>query len=1197
MQRGILFVLVGVLAAIAATPASAREYVPNGSFEGSLSGWTGYNASLSLVSGGVSGTRAARVLRRGSSNFSIWSPTPFVSSTVAGRTYTGRAWIRSDRPNKTACIRIREWSSGRVVGSALDCLKTSSSWRAFDPVAYTAKGNGRQLDVYVYQASSGWGDRFDVDAISLTDPSDADTMPPDTRIDSGPSGTTTSTSASFTFSATESARFECSLDGAAYTACTSPKSYSALTPASHTFRVRAIDTAGNVDATPAERSWTVMEPADTTPPETTIVAGPAATTTATEATFSFTADETSTFACSLDGAAYTACTSPKTYTGVAVGTHTFRVRATDTAGNTDPTPAEQSWTVEEETPASPPETTISSGPTGTVRTATHTFAFSSDQRSARFECSLDGAAFTSCPSPVTIDVGKGSHTLRVRAVSAGGTDETPAERSWWADPLLANGNFETSLVGWRGRIVPSWTGYNATLSLVAGGVAGPTAARVTYAPDPTATSFSMYANPRALDTTEARTYTVEGSVRSEVPGDTVCLFVREYTPTKALVGTRQSCVAATTSWQPFAPVAYVASAGNELDVYVAQVTAATSGDSFDVDGLTISDGRPVQVPPLPPAEADPVLLAFADAAVCYSSGDDSVSRLLDVTPGIVTIAGDTEQNDGGADEFAGCYDPVFGRHKARTRPAVGDHEYRTPGATPYYDYFGAAAGPSGKGWYSYNAGNWHVVVLNSNCDLVGGCGPGSEQYEWLRQDLAANAKPCTAAYYQHPRWSSGYLHGSQQRVSPFWTLFYEYSVDFAFSGNDHNYQRFAELDPAGNPAPGRGTRQFVVGTGGAIHYRIDTPAPNVEAWNADTFGVLKLTLRDDSYDWRFLPVAGMSYTDSGSTACSPLPPRDTQAPTVALTSPAEGATVGGTVAIAADASDAVGVTKVEFRVNDVVVATDTTAPYEYQWDTRTVGDGPAAVSARAVDEAGNAATSTRNVTVRNGAPQTTIDGGPSGTATTGDATFTFSADVPGSTFECSLDGAAFAPCTSPKAYTGLADGAHVFEVRAKDANGTVDPTPARREWTVATGGGGGGENLIANSSFESSLDGWRGYNATLALVTGGAVGAQAARVTGSTASFSMYPSPRHVITSDARTYRASAWLKSDAVGRTLCIRIREWAGATAAGGAHTCVTATGAWQQTATVSYTAAAGNQLEVYAYMTGVAGEWFDVDGIELR
>jgi len=352
MKRGLLVVCaLAAATAIAGAATASTNLLPNGGFEqpSNLSGWSGYNATLSLLTSGAAvGTQAARVTWSGSgTSFSIVpSPKP-VSSTVAGRVYSGDAYFKSTRPGKTVCLRIRETtSSGSFIGASLRCLTTTSAWQTFGTLEYTARGGG-VLDIYVYQSTSpSSGDVFDVDGFLLTDGTPpSDTTPPETTIDSGPSGTTTETTATFTFSANEPATFQCSLDNAPWSACSSPRTYSGLAAGTHTFRVRAIDTAGNVDPTPAERTWTIQQASDTTPPETTIDSGPSGTTTDTTATFTFSANEPATFECSLNGSAWTACTSPRTYTGLAVGTHTFGVRAIDTAGNVDPTPAERTWTI------------------------------------------------------------------------------------------------------------------------------------------------------------------------------------------------------------------------------------------------------------------------------------------------------------------------------------------------------------------------------------------------------------------------------------------------------------------------------------------------------------------------------------------------------------------------------------------------------------------------------------------------------------------------------------------------------------------------------------------------------------------------------------------------------------------------------------------------------------------------------------
>jgi hypothetical protein len=297
----------------------------------------------------------------------------------------------------------------------------------------------------------------------IASPSPGDTTPPDTVIQSGPTGTTTDTTATFQFVATESASFSCRLDTGTWTACVSPQSYAGLASGTHTFEVRATDSAGNVDATPASQSWTVGVPADPGSPDTTVTAGPTGSTTATSASFEFTASVTgSTFECRLDGAAFAACTSPKDYSGLATGTHTFEVRATDGAGNVDASPATRTWTISAPADTTPPDTTISSGPSGTVTATTASFAFGATE-TATFQCRLDGAAFAACTSPKDYSgLASGSHTFEVRATdTAGNVDPTPATRTWSVSaPTTSNDNFvnATSITGATGSTTGSTVG-------------------------------------------------------------------------------------------------------------------------------------------------------------------------------------------------------------------------------------------------------------------------------------------------------------------------------------------------------------------------------------------------------------------------------------------------------------------------------------------------------------------------------------------------------------------------------------------------------------------------------------------------------------------------------------------------------------------------------------------------------------------
>ena len=268
-----------------------------------------------------------------------------------------------------------------------------------------------------------------------------------------------------------------------------------------------------------------------------------------------------------------------------------------------------------------------------------------------------------------------------------------------------------------------------------------------------------------------------------------------------------------------------------------------------------------------PAEASGVVMVGAgDISTCSGTGDGATARLLDGISGTVFTTGDNVYDSGTRAEFAGCYGPSWGRHKARTRPVPGNHDYRTAGASGYFDYFGAAAGSPDGGYYSYDRGAWHIVALNSMCEEVGGCGPDSPMLTWLRQDLADNPAECTLAYFHHPLFSSG-EHGNQPQSRPIWNALYAADADVIVNGHDHNYERFAPQTPGGVKAPAQGIREFVVGTGGKELRPFASVKPNSQARNASAFGVLKLALGSDNYAWKFVSVAGRNYTDSGRGAC------------------------------------------------------------------------------------------------------------------------------------------------------------------------------------------------------------------------------------------------------------------------------------------------------------------------------------------
>lgn len=263
-----------------------------------------------------------------------------------------------------------------------------------------------------------------------------------------------------------------------------------------------------------------------------------------------------------------------------------------------------------------------------------------------------------------------------------------------------------------------------------------------------------------------------------------------------------------------------------------------------------------------PPPADAVLVGAGDIALCADlTPAEATAKLLDVTPGTVFTAGDNTQAYGTYEEFRDCYNPTWGRHRERTFPAPGNHDYATADAAPYYAYFGFRAGSAARGYYSYTAGSWHVVVLNNYIDV----GSGSSQLQWLASELIEVMAPCTLAYWHEPLFSSA-QNGPNPMMREIWRVLYRFGVDVVVNGHDHVYERFGPQNPDGQADPANGIRQFTVGTGGAPLYEFVRVSANSEV-RAKVHGVLKLTLRPGSYNWEFVPVAGQTFRDLGSSMC------------------------------------------------------------------------------------------------------------------------------------------------------------------------------------------------------------------------------------------------------------------------------------------------------------------------------------------
>jgi Calcineurin-like phosphoesterase len=301
-------------------------------------------------------------------------------------------------------------------------------------------------------------------------------------------------------------------------------------------------------------------------------------------------------------------------------------------------------------------------------------------------------------------------------------------------------------------------------------------------------------------------------------------------------------------------------------VSVAAIVPA--GLAHDVEAKPCNPGHPCPSPTSsPPPGGDPVITAAGDISLPIASAATKATAQLvtSINPTVALTLGDNQYLTGALADFQTGYGATWGVFKSKTRPAPGNHEYdASSAATGYFSYFGSRA--PGR-WYSFDVGAWHLISLNSNCAKIGGCTAGTQEYEWLKADLASHPARCTLAYWHHPRWSSGSEHGNSSQVGPFVQLLYNAGAEVILSGHEHNYERFAPQTPGGALDSTRGIVQFVAGTGGASLYGFGSPDANSLVRNASTNGVLQMTLHPSSYDFRFRPIAGSSFTDSGSRTC------------------------------------------------------------------------------------------------------------------------------------------------------------------------------------------------------------------------------------------------------------------------------------------------------------------------------------------
>jgi hypothetical protein len=253
-----------------------------------------------------------------------------------------------------------------------------------------------------------------------------------------------------------------------------------------------------------------------------------------------------------------------------------------------------------------------------------------------------------------------------------------------------------------------------------------------------------------------------------------------------------------------------------------------------------------------------------DAAAAAASAAGMTARLVRPGDAFVLTLGDAVYEAGTPAEYANCFHPTWGAFKDRIRPVPGNHDYYTSGAEGYFSYFGRQAGPDRRGYYSFDHGGWHFIMLNSSVDLS----PSSEQYRWLISDLATSKDSlCTIAVLHYPAFNSGTTHGSVVAMRPAFEALYNSGVEIALSGHEHVYERFAPQKADGTADPARGVRQFTVGTGGAVLMGFGRPLPNSEFRYNDTWGILRLMLGEGNYAWQYVRAGDGATIDAGTGTC------------------------------------------------------------------------------------------------------------------------------------------------------------------------------------------------------------------------------------------------------------------------------------------------------------------------------------------
>ncbi len=798
------------------------------------------------------------------------------------------------------------------------------------PKTYPSLGAGSHTVQVRGTNSHGVGD-------PVSDTWTVDLSAPNTTVDSNPSNPTASTGATFMFSSTEGgSTFECQLDGGGFTSCSSPKSYAGLAGGSHTFQVRATDAAGNTDASPASYGWTV----DLTPPDTSISSGPADPTNSTSATLSFTSTEPgSNFECRIDGGGWSSCTAPKTYSGLAAGSHTVDVRATDSVGNTDASPASSTWTID----LTAPNTTITSTPPNPTNATGASFSFTSTEPGSSFECQLDGGGWSACTSPRSYtSLGQGSHTVQVRATDpAGNTDATPDSFTWTVDTTAPNTTVDSGPSNPTGSTGASFTvssteGGSTFECQLDGGGWGPCTSPKSY------TGLAAGAHTFQVRATDA-------SGNTDATPASYAWTIDLTPPDTSITATPASPTNATSASFSFSSTKPGSTFECQLDG--GGFAACTSPMSYT--GLT--------------GGSHTVDIRATDAIGNTDSTPASFTWTVDTT------APDTSVTSGPA-------------NPTNSTAASFSFTATEPGSTfeCQLDGAGWSACTSPRAYSSLGTGT-HTFQVRAT-DSSGNTDASPSTQTWT-----IDATPPNTTVDAGP---------SNPTAST--------SAPITFSSTESGSSFECQLDGGGfggctSPA----VYASLAGGNHTFQVRATDAAGNLDASPA-------------TYSWTIDATAPTAAVDSGPAS-----------PTTAT---------GASFAFSADEPGST----FECKVDGGAFAY-CSSPKAYSG----LGNGAHTFQVRATDAVGNVGSpASFGWTIDLTPPNTSITAQPSDPTGAADANFSFTSTEPGSSFECQLDGGAYSACTSPRAYSGLSSGTHTFQVRATDGVGNTDASPAVLAWTI-----------------------------------------------------------------------------------------------------------------------------------------------------